>query len=203
MDINEARYIYGHARIQDRMINELIGLCRGVTADGKVNQDEAQYLESWIVANRAALENPLTERLFLRIRDMLADDVLDPEEAAELFDTLVSFTGEKVETGEMLKSTSLPLDSPAPTIDHSNKRFCFTGTFAWGPRKQCELAAIDRGASVGGLTKKTNYLVIGIYATDSWASSSYGRKIEKAVTYQNEGCPIHIVSEEHWLRFVG
>ena len=47
---------------------------------------------------------------------------------------------------------------------------------------------------------KTDYLVIGSYATDSWAHSSWGRKIEKAVEMTNKGHPVKIISEEHWSK---
>jgi len=58
------------------------------------------------------------------------------------------------------------------------------------------------GAKAGSLSKKTNYLVVGIYATESWAHSSFGRKIEKAVAMQDEGLGVQIVSEEHWTNFI-
>ncbi len=54
----------------------------------------------------------------------------------------------------------------------------------------------------GGFAKKTDFVVIGIYATDNWITSSYERKIEKAVELQNDGCAIAIVSEEYWLRYL-
>lgn len=45
-------------------------------------------------------------------------------------------------------------------------------------------------------------LVIGAYATDSWAHSSFGRKIEKALEIREEGSQISIVSELHWVSFL-
>jgi hypothetical protein len=44
----------------------------------------------------------------------------------------------------------------------------------------------------------TRYLVIGAYATESWAHSSFGRKIEKGVDMRASGVPIAIVGESHW-----
>jgi hypothetical protein len=49
------------------------------------------------------------------------------------------------------------------------------------------------------LTSDTGYLVIGVYATDSWAHSTFGRKIEKAVTLRDRGRRIAIVGEQHWV----
>jgi hypothetical protein len=38
--------------------------------------------------------------------------------------------------------------------------------------------------------------------TQSWANTSFGRKIEKAVGYQKKGSPLLIVSEEQWARYL-
>lgn len=78
--------------------------------------------------------------------------------------------------------------------------YCFTGTFNYGQRKHCEQAVKERGASAGSLTQKTNVLVIGVYATESWKHSSFGAKILKACDFRDSGLPISIVSEEHWTR---
>jgi hypothetical protein len=39
----------------------------------------------------------------------------------------------------------------------------------------------------------------GFNVTDSWKHETFGRKIEKAMLYQDEGIPLAIVSEEHWI----
>ena len=58
------------------------------------------------------------------------------------------------------------------------------------------------GAEAGSLTQKTNVLVVGIYATDSWKHSSFGNKIMKACEWRDGGLPIRIVSELHWKSFI-
>ena len=129
---------------------------------------------------------------------MLADKQLDAEESAELFETLRNLSGGDFELGETLKSTSLPLDSPLPSVMFGGRSYCFTGTFAYGTRTECETVVKGLGGLCGSLTRKTNYLVIGIYATGSWMHSSFGNKIEKAVGMKQEGLPLHIINEEHW-----
>ena len=56
----------------------------------------------------------------------------------------------------------------------------------------------ERGGSSGSLTKATDVLVIGMYATESWKHSSFGTKIIKAVDMREDGVPIAIVCEDHW-----
>lgn len=133
---------------------------------------------------------------------MLADGEADGEERAELLHTLSQFSTRDFELGETLKSTSLPLCNPAPDLTFQGQRYCFTGTFNYGNRKHCEATAVARGAMVGSLTQGTNVLVIGVYATESWKHSSFGNKITKAVEWRENGLPISIVSERHWISFV-
>ncbi|KKO12027.1 hypothetical protein LCGC14_0000350 [marine sediment metagenome] len=135
---------------------------------------------------------------------MLQDGVLDDEESAELFALLHSLSGEKSEIGEISKSSRLPICNPAPDIVFPENTFLFTGTCAFGTRRECQNAIEDLGGiNLSGVTKSLNFLVLGTYVTDSWAHESFGRKIEKAMAYRDSGQKISIVSEEHWLRSTG
>jgi len=188
--------------IIDRQVDELIGLSRGIIADGLVTQDEVLFLQKWLVANKAVTESPVITLLTDRIFEILEDGTVDEFEKQELLETLTEFSGSDFELGETLKSTGLPLDNPAPPITFENKRFAFTGTFTHGKRSDCETAVKSLGATVGNVTRKTDFLVIGAYATESWKHSSYGRKIEKAAADRENGHGIAIVSEDHWFKYL-
>lgn len=190
--------LYARARLDDREVNELIGLAHGIIADGVVNKAEVDYLQKWLVAHEAAAGSPVVSKLLNRVDAILADGVVDSEEAADLFSVLQRLAGGDFELGETVKATTLPLDEPAPVIEFPGSRFCFTGTFGFGTRKACEAAVKGKGGICGPLTMDTSFLVIGAYATDSWAHSTFGRKIEKAVEMRGKGVPIAIVGEEHW-----
>jgi NAD-dependent DNA ligase len=187
-------------RLGDRQIDELIGLAHGLSADGVINQQEAEFLRKWLIANSAVADSPLLDNLLPRVNMMLADSTLDAEESRELLETLQSLCGDDqaMEVGELLKSSTLPLDHPPPHLYFEGMRFCFTGTFAFGPRQECEAITMDRGGKTGSLTKGTRYLVVGAYATDSWMHSTYGRKIERAVEMRSGGLEISIVCEDYW-----
>ncbi|HWU16470.1 MAG TPA: BRCT domain-containing protein [Devosia sp.] len=189
----------GGDRIESRQIDELIGISRGLIADGHINQAEVEFLQKWLVANMEVSQQPLIRVLYRRIDDVLADGIADEDEKVELLDTLSRFSRQDFEIGEPLKATTLPLCQPAPALTFSGLRYTFTGTFNYGQRKHCEAAVIERGATVGGIAQKTNVLVIGIYATESWKHSLFGNKIEQAVEWREQGYPIAIVSEEHWV----
>lgn len=190
--------LFNRARIDDRQVNELLGLAHGIVADGVVTQAEAEFLQKWLAANSVVSDNPVVATLLARVNEMLVDRYLDAEESRELLETLRLFSAGDFELGETLKATRLPIDTPQPELKFEGSRFCFTGTFAFGSRRHCEEAVVARGGEVGSLVQSTRYLVIGIYATDSWAHSAFGRKIERAVDWRDRGLPISIVSEEHW-----
>jgi NAD-dependent DNA ligase len=192
----------GADRLASRQIDELIGIARGLVADNVINETEVEFLGNWLSSNQHINDQPLIKVLFHRVQEMLRDGIVDDDEKSELLDTLNQFSNRDTGLGEILKSTTLPLDNPEPMLTFPGKRFCFTGTFQFGQRKECEAAVEGLGASFGALTQKTNVLVIGIYATDSWKHSSFGNKILRACEWRDAGLPICIVSETHWKNFL-
>lgn len=190
------------ARLSDRMIDELIGMARIVLCDGMVLEEEARFLADWLARNRAVADAWPARILYERIREMLADGVLDADEQAELLDTLHQLTGMgAVPDDAASSSTDLPLDRPEPSIIFDSQYFCFTGKFVHGTRAECQAAVACLGAEVQtGPTRDTNYLVVGAVGSREWIHSSYGRKIEKAVALRDQGLPLAIVSEPHWVR---
>ena len=85
------------------------------------------------------------------------------------------------------------------TILFTPSNFCFTGVFASGTRNWCHEKVSERGGlSSGTINKKLNYLIIGDIGNENWLHSTHGRKIEKAIQYNNSGCEIAILSEEYW-----
>lgn len=191
---------YSCLRLQDRTINELIGLCRGIAADGVISQSEAEFLKTWMEANVSYNGNWMVSRIYCRIQEMLIDNVLDESEQQELFQLLRSFTGD-ISPAETVRSFSstLPLNDPQPVIEFPTMAFCLTGQFAYGPRRICEEVIIERGGQVKPkVSKSVQYLVIGSIGSTDWAHTSYGRKIEEAVELRETCGGIVIVSEDHW-----
>lgn len=191
---------FNRKNIQDRQIDTLIGLSKGLVADGKVDQGEAEFLLSWLIQNRQASDNPIIINLLDKVGSMLEDGILDPEESSELLGLLRALSGDSGAIGELAKTTSLPIDDPLPPIDFRNMSFLFTGTCAFGTRRQCqEVIESLGGVNAKSVNKSLNYLVLGTYVTDSWAHETFGRKIEKAMEYRENGVPLVIVTEQHWI----
>lgn len=185
-------------RLQMRMVDELIGLAKGIAADGALANSELEYLVRWLVANREITRDSLVDALYRQIQSMLGDGIFTDEERAELLAVLKDFGSHPLEMGEPMLSTAIPFTDPLPALTFTSQRYCFTGTFVFGTRELCEAAVRNRGAAVGSLTKNTDVLVVGQYATESWLHSPYGLKIIKAKGMQDKGHRIEIVPEQHW-----
>ena len=198
-EFQNSRFFH-EARINRRSADALIGLASGITADGTINQREAEFLKGWIETNLIHLEDPVVNIIYKRLADMLSDNILDAEEASELLSMLRDFSGQQLAAARPFQApTSLPLTQPLPTLEWPERIFVFTGVMAYGPRKNCEALVIERGGQIGsGVNKKLNFLVVGSIGNDQWLHSSYGTKIKKALELREAGAPIAIVSEDHW-----
>jgi NAD-dependent DNA ligase len=184
----------------------LLGICTGVMADEKLNEQEVRFLDLWLKDNADIANIWPGDVIARRVRDVLADNVVADDELKHLHETLKELIGGTLQdTGAVSGlSTRLPVnDEKASPIIFKESSFCFTGNFIFGTRAACERAITERGAlAVGNVKKDLGYLVIGTMVSSEWANTSHGRKIEKAVEYQNNGCPILIISEEHWVKYL-
>ncbi len=191
---------FNRARRAERDLSEMLGLAKGVLADGVVTDDEAKRLRDWRQEHPDAVEQWPVNILADRLQRIFADGVVDETERRDLAELLQSIVGGKA--GLVLgedAAADLPVDRPEPDINWSGAVFVFTGKFAFGPRSACE----DAVGRLGGvcerrITRKTKYLVIGTFGSRDWIQTSFGRKIEKAVQYRDSGSPLVIVAEDHW-----
>ncbi|MDN7143158.1 BRCT domain-containing protein [Pseudomonas sp. JQ170] len=195
---------YHQARIDRRSADALLGIAAGLTADSSINQQEAEFLKSWIEQHLAHLDDPVINLLYRRLTNMLSDGILDADESAELLEVLHQFTGAPQNSVRSFTApTTLPLNIPAPVLEWSDRVYLFTGAMAYGPRKECEALVLERGGLIGGsVSKKVHFLVVGSVGNEQWLHSSYGTKIKKALEIREAGGGIAIVSEEHWQRAV-
>lgn len=190
---------FNRKSIDDRQIDTLIGISKGIIANNEVDQKEAEFLLTWLIQSKQNTESPIIANLLNKVEIMMSDNLLDKDESQELLAILRQFSGEESQIGELAKATTLPIDQPTPAIEFQDKIFVLTGTFSYGTRKECE-ETIERlnGKTAKNITKNTDYMVIGSYVTDSWKHETFGRKIEKAIEYKNKGISIKIVTEDSW-----
>lgn len=195
---------FNRKNIEDRQVDTLIGISKGLIADGSVNQAEAESLHTCLAQAQQNTNNPIIINLLYQIDGMLADGVLDKEESQEVLSILRKIAGDESVLGELAKTTGLPIDQPEPTLEFQGKSFLFTGTCAFGTRTKCQSAISNLGGiNAKSVTKSLDYLVLGTYVTDSWVHETFGRKIEKAMAYRDKGQSLIIVTEQHWADQAG
>ena len=188
-----------HNMIGDTHVSTLLGLCRGLIADGELDEKEATTLEDWLILSRGFMNNPCFDAVLERLKNHKRTEGLSDSELGQLLQLLSGIVGGRTEVGECLRTSELWLDDPFPEVVFADRVFCFTGRFTYGSRNKCENAVRSRGGTCSNTpTRKTNYLVIGSYAEESWTHSSFGRKIEKAVRMRDKGQGLKIISESHW-----
>ena len=137
---------------------------------------------------------------------IFADGRCDEAEREELKGVMEALCGYTPQAKpEETYSTTLPLDSPLPDLVVFPERlFTITGRFAFGTCRKVMEVIQERGGvpSDSSPTRESHYLVIGVFASRDWASTNYGRKIERAVELRQSGSGIAIISEEHWRKFL-
>ena len=125
-------------RRSERTTDELIGICRGILADGAVSHPEAAFLSGWIERNSHFVDTYPFNHLLEHLHHALAHGVLDSHDESDLLETLSKFIGGEahgqLESQSASLSSALPLDEPEPTPIEFASIFAVTGTFKFGPR---------------------------------------------------------------------
>lgn len=193
---------FHRARVADRLVAELLGLCKGVVCDGVVTEGEAAGLRRWLAGHpEAALGYP-GNVLLDRFARIFADGFADEEERGELLELMQDLTGETPETDQPMNlSATTFFDNPLPTVVFESQEYVFTGRMLYGSRGQCETAVKDRGGQVGKrVTKRTDFVVVGPIGSEAWLQSTHGQKLLDAARYRESGVPVKIIPEEHWIQ---
>jgi len=184
--------------------DELIGICRGILADGVLVVEEAKFILEWLNRNAPVRCSFEGKQLYGALSIALKDGKLGAEDESALIDLLLKFVGGMPKrTTDLSYSTTLPLDNPPPAVVIRGNSFCFTGKFTCGSRHFCESRIVaDGGAIHKNPTHDTHFLVIGLLGSGAWIHSNSGRKIERAIELRSDGYPIKIISESHWTKCI-
>ncbi len=181
------------SRLYDEDINEFIGISKGLLVNGNITDEAIKMLKNWIKANEYAAKVYPLDIVRKTLSKIKIKDI-QQQDRENVFELLTKIVG-----GEQLvvnQSSKLPLNEPQPEIEIKDHTFCFTGTFSFAPRDVIKQKVIELGGKViDRVTTKLDYLVIGDLASDGWAHSSYGRKIEEAVRFRKKFKKPCILSE--------
>lgn len=178
----------------------MVGLVRGVIADGKVTEDEAARLSEWAKSNPDIAARYPANLLARRLERIFMDGRVDGAERRRLGAMLTQLAENPHGVGgEYPLATDLPLTHPPPDIVFKGQTFVFGGEMAYGPVHACEREVIELGGVCErAVSRRTDYLVIGAIAAADWYQGSFGGLIDEVVQYRSRGVPIAIVTEEQW-----
>jgi len=70
-------------------------------------------------------------------------------------------------------------------------------------RSYCEIPVTVKPCVPPQQSWGVSHICLGTYVTDSWIHESYGRKIEKAMRYRDEGVPLSITLSLQTLGHIG
>lgn len=182
-------------------------MVRGVLVDGAVNDSEASGLRVWLSQHPEATEHFPGRELSSLLSRIFADGAIDPGERRmlhEYLNGLLSQTssGARVsqEPGAGQGLAVALFDDPPPEVGFSGNRFVFTGEFAYGSRSECAaLVQSLGGVAASSVSGTVDFVVVGEFGSENWLTSSYGRKLQKAVDLRSEGVAISVIREQHWL----
>ena len=179
----------------------MVGLVRGVVADGVVSGDEAARLAEWTRTNPEVATRWPANLLARRLKRIFSDGRVDAQERQRLAATLsqLAENHDNVRGGFPL-TTDLPITRPEPAVVFEGRTFVFAGEMSYGPAHACEREILELGGMYERtVNRRTDYLVIGTLASDDWSQDSFGRLVDDVVQYRARGIPIAVMTEEHWV----
>lgn len=178
---------------------EMVGVVRGVVADGKVSVDEAHRLARWTRDNPDVAQRWPANILARRLERIVRDGRVDARERKHLQAILAQVAENPLGMSFPL-ATDLPVDHPEPHVVFEGNTFVFAGDMAYGPHRACEREVVELGGVCEhSVTRRTDYLVIGALAGDDWSQEGFGAQVNEVVQLRTRGASIAIVSEDHWV----
>jgi len=185
-------------------IQYLHGLVHGMLADGQLSDSEIQALKVWLDDNDFLQGTYPFDELYSLASIILADKRITEEER----ETLMAFLGNIVEFKDSYnlveadfaklreKYSVQGICAMCPEIEFEGKYFSFTGASYNGTRQQLvEMIESLGGIFRSGVSRNTDYLIVGNAGNPCWAFSCYGRKIEDAIRLRKAGEKVQIVNE--------
>jgi NAD-dependent DNA ligase len=183
-----------------KSLEELRGIAKGLMADQELSDGEIYYLSQWLESHYSVTSAFPGNVIHDRIKEVLADGVIDEAERSHLVDTLNMLIEDRLdELTDQVDLTELWFDEVG-LIEFDNTKFCLTGNFVYGPREVCQTAIEDRGGIVSqSVDTAAEFLVIGGLGVDEWRSGGLGVEIETAMRLRGTGTPLKIIAEGSWV----
>ena len=186
------------------MLNELIGILGGISADNIINEKETTFLKQWFEDNETVCQVwPLSE-IRDRVMDVLINKNSDEEAGEELMAFIKRITSRRLTfmDFEHSLSTGFLIEDDDP-IDLYRKCVSFAGEFLTGEYKILKFQTLRKGATVSDtFNDEVDILVLGSLSIGDWLNSGDGQKIRKALDFKETGKYLRIISEKRWRQLI-
>ena len=197
--VGRARRLKERERVE-RGLAEMIGLVRGVIADGFVSSDEAEHLAEWARENPEVAVRWPANLLARRLEQIFRDGRVDSRERKHLASLLEQLAGNPAGLSDgFALATDLPISRPEPEIVFEGSTFVIAGEMAYGPTRACEREIEDLGGICERtISRRTDFVVIGSISALEWCQTGFGELVDEVVQHRARGAEIAVISEEHW-----
>jgi hypothetical protein len=192
-------------------IQFLYGLLHGIMADGKLEINEVRSLSRWLDTNEYLLGIYPFDEIRSLVVSSLSDGIIDAEEHEQLMsffsnfiDLSASYNLREPELIALREKYDIKgICAMAPEITFQEHKFCLTGEFRRGKRKDIEALILEKsGVPQSVVSSKTDYVIVGNAGNACWAYACYGRKIEEAMALRQNGHKLLIINEnDFWDAF--
>lgn len=173
----------------------LFGILDGIVCDSTVNEHELNSLLQWMKRHMHLAGVYPFENILAAVTGILEDGVVTKAESDELITTIKRFTS---------PLEADPCGCEPEKVCVSGKSFCLSGNFEHGEKSDVgRIIEAAGGAIVSGVSKKTDFLVVGGIGSTEWKFGNYGSKVSKALELKEKGVPIAIFSEADLFRLLG
>lgn len=185
-------------------IQKLHSMLQGILADGEIADIEIHALRYWLDSHDTLIGVYPFDEIYSLLSSILSDGIVTSDERniltaffSEFVDTRYSYNLNEMQLQKLREAYSIKgICAWSPKISISNHTFCFTGTSTKATRKEiADIIIAHGGIYNNGVTRRTEFLIVGADGNPCWAFACYGRKIEKAVELRKAGIPIVIVHE--------
>lgn len=188
----------------EMMLNELIGILGGISADNIINEKEMQFLSQWFEDNATVCQVwPLSE-IRDRAMDVLINKGSNQEAEQQLMDFIKRITSRRLTFMDFEHNLSTGfLIEDDDSIDLYRKCVCFAGEFLSGEYKILKFKTLKKGAIVSDtFNDEVDILVLGSLSIKDWLNSEESQKIRKALDFKETGKYLRIISEKKWRQLI-
>lgn len=161
-----------------------------ITCDGVISKSEFIFLEKWIERHPYLHGEYPYDAICTSIQAILTDGLIEANELEELL-SLCNKLIDPVHYSCCACSSS----------QIEGKNIVLSGEFCHGSKAVVEKILSERGAVIQkGVTKKTNFVLVGDCGSDAWVAGNYGTKVKKAMELQEKGVDIAIIREKDFFK---